>query len=373
MGMDMELFTMSLSRYSALTHTVVGSFLPLLALAIMTLWFGKEKSIKPALKAAPFALFAGISFTIPYYLTAHFLGPELPSIIGGLVGLCLVVPAAKFGFLVPREKWDFPEKSEWDNQWIARRDLSDPAEAKMPLLTAWMPYILIAAVLVLTRIPALGLKNLLVTQSIDLPAFFGIDKSYSLKWAYNPGIIPFLLIGIVTQILYRMKLDRILNVWKSSVFQVSGAAIALFAGIAMVQLMLSSGINPSGLPSMLTVMANALARVAGKAYLLVSPFIGVLGAFMSGSNTVSNILFSSLQFETAGLLKLPGILVVTLQVVGGSIGNMICINNIVAVSATVGIVGMEGRIIRKNVIPVIIYGLAAALFIGILIKTGNFQ
>ena len=62
----------------------------------------------------------------------------------------------------------------------------------------------------------------------------------------------------------------------------------------------------------------------------------------------------------------------TLQVVGGGIGNMICINNIVAVSATVGVVGMEGRIIRKNVIPVIIYGLAAALFIGILIKTGNY-
>ncbi len=123
---------------------------------------------------------------------------------------------------------------------------------------------------------------------------------------------------------------------------------------------------------MLTSMADALARVAGKAYLLISPFIGVLGAFMSGSNTVSNILFSSLQFETAVLLKLPEILIVTLQVVGGGIGNMICINNIVAVSATVGVVGMEGRIIRKNIIPVIIYGLAAALFIGILINTGSF-
>ena len=95
---------------------------------------------------------------------------------------------------------------------------------------------------------------------------------------------------------------------------------------------------------------------------------GVLGAFVSGSNTVSNILFASLQFKTAELLQLPVVLVVTLQVVGGGIGNMICVNNIIAVSATAGVTGMEGRVIRKNIVSVIIYGLSAAFFIGGLIK-----
>ena len=91
---------------------------------------------------------------------------------------------------------------------------------------------------------------------------------------------------------------------------------------------------------------------------------------MSGSNTVSNILFSSLKFETASLLKLPEVLIVSLQVVGGGIGNMVCINNIVAVAATVGVVGMEGRIIRRNALPMVIYALLAGFFVAILIGAG---
>ncbi|MCD6123460.1 MAG: L-lactate permease [Spirochaetales bacterium] len=86
-----------------------------------------------------------------------------------------------------------------------------------------------------------------------------------------------------------------------------------------------------------------------------------MGSFISGSNTVSNILFASLKLKTALLLHFPVILIVSLQVVGGAIGNMVCINNIVAVSATVGIVGAEGRIIKRNSLPMLIYVSAAVL------------
>ena len=102
----------------------------------------------------------------------------------------------------------------------------------------------------------------------------------------------------------------------------------------------------------------------------MSPFIGVLGAFMSSSNTVSNVLFSSLQYETATLLRLPEVLTVALQAVGGGIGNMVCINNIVAVAATVGIVGVEGRIIRRNALPMAIYAVLAAAIVALLIAVG---
>ena len=112
---------------------------------------------------------------------------------------------------------------------------------------------------------------------------------------------------------------------------------------------------------MLTILARAMSDISGRAYLLVSPFIGALGSFLSGSNTVSNILFSSLQFETAMLLELPAVIIVALQVVGGGIGNMICINNIVAVTATVGISGVEGQIVRRNAVPMSIYALGAVL------------
>jgi lactate permease len=91
---------------------------------------------------------------------------------------------------------------------------------------------------------------------------------------------------------------------------------------------------------------------------------------MTGSNTMSNILFASFQFDTALILGLSPLLMVALQVVGGAIGNMICINNIVAVSATVGLDGVEGTIIRKNIIPSLVYAVLATIFVSILMLGG---
>ncbi len=87
---------------------------------------------------------------------------------------------------------------------------------------------------------------------------------------------------------------------------------------------------------------------------------------MSGSCTVSNTLFSPLQFETATLLAMSQVFIVALQNMGGAIGNMICINNIVAVCATTGTNGNEGKLIRTNVVPCILYALVVVVVIGIL-------
>ena len=153
---------------------------------------------------------------------------------------------------------------------------------------------------------------------------------------------------------------------------VLGAAIALMFGIAMVQLFRNSGqaFNNSGMESMLIVMANGMADLFGKAYILVAPLIGVIGAFISGSATVSCTLFSSLQFAAATRLSLPTMLIVALQVCGGAMGNMTCVNNIVAACATCGTVGTEGRLMRSNVVPMVIYALLTVLILGGLIVVG---
>lgn len=91
---------------------------------------------------------------------------------------------------------------------------------------------------------------------------------------------------------------------------------------------------------------------------------------MSGSNTVSNTLFASLQFETATLVGLPQVLIVALQAMGGAIGNMICVNNIVAVCATTGTNRNEGKLIKINIIPCLMYALIVAAVVGIIIATG---
>ncbi len=370
LGVNTEAYTMALTAAVGSIHFLVGTFIPLMAIMLLTKVFGKEKSFKPALQAAPFAIFAGLCFTVPYYIISLTLGPELPSLVGALIGLVLVVFAAKKGFLMPKTVWDFDEKSKWEKSWLSTTDTGNIGEAKMSLLKAWAPYIMIAVILVVTRIPSLGLKEFLNSLVITFPKFFGIEQAYVLKWAYLPGTIPFILVALVTHALHGMNGTQIKAAWKNSFKQVSGAAIALFAGIALVQLMLNSGVNNGGLSSMLAVMAQFLADISGGAYVFVAPFIGVLGAFMSGSNTVSNILFSSLQFQTAALLDMPEVLIVALQVVGGAIGNMVCINNVVAVCATVGVIGMEGQLIKRNAIPMVIYSLAAGTLVAILIATG---
>ena len=119
-----------------------------------------------------------------------------------------------------------------------------------------------------------------------------------------------------------MKGEEVKKAWKDTVNMVTGAAIALFFGVAMVQLFRYTNVDNASMDSMLLIMAKGLAAIAGKAYIVVAPFIGVLGAFISGSNTVSNTLFSTLQFETATILALPQVLIVALQNVGGGIGNM---------------------------------------------------
>ena len=370
LGVNTEAYTMALTAAVGSIHFLVGTFIPLMAIMLLTKVFGKEKSFKPALQAAPFAIFAGLCFTVPYYIISLTLGPELPSLVGALIGLVLVLFAAKKGFLQPKTVWDFDEKSKWEKSWLSTTDTGNIGEAKMSLLKAWAPYIMIAVILVVTRIPSLGLKEFLNGLVITFPKFFGIEQAYVLKWAYLPGTIPFILVALVTHALHGMNGTQIKAAWKNSFKQVSGAAIALFAGIALVQLMLNSGVNNGGLSSMLAVMAQFLADISGGAYVFVAPFIGVLGAFMSGSNTVSNILFSSLQFQTAALLDMPEVLIVALQVVGGAIGNMVCINNVVAVCATVGVIGMEGQLIKRNAIPMVIYSLAAGTLVAILIATG---
>jgi lactate permease len=214
--------------------------------------------------------------------------------------------------------------------------------------------------------PVIGAMGTLSTNLNAIgadPALFQMELT---KWtAFGHAIvgtfIPLIALGLMT---------RFFGKNKSFKEGIKVAPFAIFAGVAMVQLMLNSGVNGSGLDSMLSEMAKAIAGIAGNAYVFVAPFIGVLGAFMSGSNTVSNILFSSLQFETATILDMPQVLIVALQVMGGGIGNMVCVNNVVAACATVGVIGMEGKLIRRNAIPMVIYSLAVAIVIGILVYSG---
>ncbi len=306
-------FGQDLTRWVAGLHGIVGLFMPLVGLIMLTMFFGENRSIKPALKAAPFALFAGISFVLPMNVFAWLFGPELASMLAGFVGLIVIVLAVRKKFLIPKGSWDFSPI------YHAER-IHTHEQANMPMLLAWVPYVIIAAILVLTRLPQLPLVGWIKAVEISVPSILNTNLDYVMKPLYIPGIIPFMLVAILTILIHKMKGEQVRKAWADTGRQISGAAIALIFGVAVVQIMINSGNNDSGMASMISTLASDLAQISGAAYPLIAPLLGVLGAFISGSNTVSNILFSSLQYETANMLGISSVLIVALQVLGGGIG-----------------------------------------------------
>ena len=99
----------------------------------------------------------------------------------------------------------------------------------------------------------------------------------------------------------------------------------------------------AGYDKMPIALANGVAALAGGAYPLLAPSLGGFGAFVAGSNTISNMMFSLFQFEVAVKIGIDATWMVALQAVGGAAGNVICVHNVVAASAVVGLTGREGE------------------------------
>ncbi|MPM42370.1 L-lactate permease [bioreactor metagenome] len=372
-GGDGEVWKMALSKWTAIPHAVGAMFIIFIGVCVLVKLFGKNKSFKDALPVLPFCLFSAVVFDIFYLIIAIFVGPELTSLVAAIITLFILLAITKKGILQPKQVWRFADQSEWDKSWLSTTEVPEPKVSDMSLFKAWSPYFIIALWLVITRIPAFGLKAILNSAAFTLTVknILGVDGlNWGFKYMWNPGIAPFIIVALLTIAIHGMKGEEVKGAWKDSFRQVTGAAIALFFGVAMVNIFRYSNINTSGLASMLFTMAKGIADLAGNAFVVFSPLIGVLGAFMSGSNTVSDTLFAGLQFETATILVLPQVLIVALQNCGGAIGNMICVNNVVAACATTGTIGNEGKIIRTNIIPCLVYCAIVVIVIGIVIVAG---
>ncbi|SVB19909.1 uncharacterized protein METZ01_LOCUS172763, partial [marine metagenome] len=86
-SMEMQEYLHVITANVVTLHAIAGTFMPLLMCMMMTRFFGAKKSWSEGLAILPFAIFGGLAFTVPYYLTGIFLGPEFPSILGALVGM----------------------------------------------------------------------------------------------------------------------------------------------------------------------------------------------------------------------------------------------------------------------------------------------
>lgn len=372
-GTNWDQFLQLVTSEVAIIHGIVGTLIPLFMCMVLTKYFGKNKSWTEGLSIAPFAIFAGLAFTIPYALTGVFLGPEFPSLIGALVGLVIVVAAAKAKFLIPKDTWDFAPAKDWPSTWmgdleIKLENLTDKT-SKISLGKAWLPYLLVAIFLVLSRIPSLGISDALkyVTLTIsDILGEKGISASFSPL--YLPGGI-MVMVVLITYFLHSMKAKELYNAISESSKTLLGAGFVLIFTIPMVRILINSGVNDFGYQSMPIAMAQWVADTMGNIYPAFAASVGALGAFIAGSNTVSNMMLTQFQFSTAVNLGLTGSIFVALQAVGAAAGNMIAIHNVVAAAATVGMLGREGIVLRRTILPTLYYVIFAGI-IGLIMLYG---
>jgi lactate permease len=361
-GLDYNQFIHQLGEWTALQHAIPGIFMPLIMVVMLTRFFGEKKSIKEGLAIWPYAIFAGLCFIVPYLAVALLLGPEFPSLIGALVGLVILIPATKAGFLVPEQTWDFPERKRWEENWTGSIIMSgNTNNSNLTLIKAWIPYILIGLLLVITRVRFLPVNSWIQSVKYVSPKLFGTTVVTDFDPLNIPGIMPFLLIALVCIPLFKMSGKQVSVAWGEAVKRITGPFIALIFAVPMVRIMMQTGTNPENYLSMPISMAKSMVQVFSSSWPLVDAFIGALGAFMAGSNTVSNMLFSLFQYSIADSLGISHLIVVSLQNIGGALGNMICVHNVIAACATVGLVGVEGLLIKRNLIPMTI----VALFVGI--------
>ena len=356
---DWSAFLAMIGLKVAVLHAITGTLIPLFVVGVMTRFFGKNRSFWEGLAVWRFALFAALAMTVPYLLVAWLLGPEFPSLLGGLIGLSIVVPAAKRGLFMPNEgqTWDFEDREKWDPDWAGvELDINPRHGRDLGFLTAWLPYVLVALLLVLTRLEALPLKALVTSVTIPVERIFGTEISRDVMPLYLPGTV-FVVVSLITFLMHRMDRQAYGRAWKKSAETMILASVALVFTVPMVQVFIYSDGGAAGYAKMPLALAAGVEQLAGDAWPIFATFIGGIGAAVAGSNTVSNMMFSSFQFEVGTRIGVDPTWIVALQAVGGAAGNTICVHNVVAASAVVGLAGKEGVIIRKTLIVFTYYAL----------------
>ena len=363
-GMETIDYLRLVTRRIVVLHGIAGVLMPTFMVVMLTRFFGQNKSWTEGLSILPFTLFGGIAFVVPYIIIGFAFGPEFPSLLGAPVGLAIVVLAARRGFLLPDDTWEFPDSTQWPSDWVSglevgEEDISQGREISATV--AWAPYALLGLLLVLTRLPQLPLQALLQAPAIAWSDILDTGINARTTPLYLPGFVLIVVVGI-TFFLHRMSAPALVAATRDAARVLVGAGVVLVFTVPMVRVYINSDVNSAGLASMPLEMAEWVATSAGSVWPMFAGMTGALGAFIAGSNTVSNLMFSAFQYGVAERLAVSTMMIVALQAVGAAAGNMIAIHNVVAASATVGLLGREGATLRKTILPTIYY----LLVIGIL-------
>ena len=278
---------------------------------------------------------AALCFFVPFGLIAWFVGPELPTLGGALVGVLL------FSVVLVRhrrhvEVRGLPAVPEQVTVTHPHPDARDVVAADLSVLRAAAPYLVLVLVVLITRlVPPLREALQSVVIAWQLPGGFAA----SLQPLYHPTML-LTVAFVVGALIQRASWRRVRVAFVTATLQLGPVIVALVAMITIARTMSSSGMTAE--------LALAAASI-GLAWPLLTVLVGAFGTFITGSATASNLLFTDLQASTAQALALPELPLLGAQTFGAAVGNIIAPHNIVAAVATVSLTGQEGRVLRSTV------------------------
>ncbi|MDZ7802178.1 MAG: L-lactate permease [Trueperaceae bacterium] len=313
-----------LASATAAYHALAGWVMPLLAMLLVT-------RALPSARGGPaiwgWTLLAAAAFLVPFYAIARFVGPELPTLAGSLVGGAVFVAALT---LVRRLRGTHDEEAA-------------EAQPSGGLLRAGAPYLALIGLVLITRLLP-GVRDALSEATVA----WGLSGVFSGAFAplYHPGTM--LMAGFLAgAALQRAATGEVTGAAWRALRQLAPVTLALVAMLAISRVMVYAG--------MIDALAVAAAAAAGGAWPLFAPFVGVLGTFVTGSATASNILFTDFQFATAERLGRPALPLLGAQGFGAAVGNIVCPHNIIAAGATVNLAGREGEVLRRTLPVALLY------------------
>ncbi|MCC2401146.1 MULTISPECIES: L-lactate permease [Bacillus cereus group] len=333
---------------------MAGHQLPFLSLFVPFFIVFLMDGVKGVRQTWPALLVAGSSFAITQFITATFLGPELPDITSALVSLVSLALFLKV--------WQ-PKEIYQSGQ--ANREAAATTAASMPKLTlgkvvkAWSPFIVLTVMVVIWSqsffkalfAPGGALESLVF--KFEIPGLHNlVMKAEPIVNKATPyeAILKFdvlsatgtaiLVACIISMLILKMSVKDAVVTFKETLSELKMPilSIGFVLGFAFIA-------NYSGLSS---TLALALAGTGGL-FPFFSPFLGWIGVFLTGSDTSANALFSNLQAITAQQVGVSEVLLVAANTTGGVTGKMISPQSIAIACAAVGLAGKESDLFRFTV------------------------
>ncbi|HFJ9405265.1 TPA: L-lactate permease [Bacillus paranthracis] len=333
---------------------MAGHQLPFLSLFVPFFIVFLMDGLKGVRQTWPALLVAGSSFAITQFITATFLGPELPDITSALVSLVSLALFLKV--------WQ-PKEIYQSGQ--ANREVAATTAASMPKLTlgkvvkAWSPFIVLTVMVVIWSqsffkalfAPGGALESLVF--KFEIPGLHNlVMKAEPIVNKATPyeAILKFdvlsatgtaiLIACLISMFILKMSIKDAVVTFKETLSELKMPilSIGFVLGFAFIA-------NYSGLSS---TLALALAGTGGL-FPFFSPFLGWIGVFLTGSDTSANALFSNLQAITAQQVGVSEVLLVAANTTGGVTGKMISPQSIAIACAAVGLAGKESDLFRFTV------------------------